>query len=301
MSVPRNPLKLLILGATGRIGRLLSPALGRAAGDTITLIQQARQPDQAGAAGWVAWDILADPDGAARLMQQTGSIDAVLCLAGVTPPHAPLDDNRRLALAALDLGRQLGAARVFLASSAAVYGPPDSALPLAETTTPQPLSAYGHAKLDMERAVARWHRARHTAQPPPPAVSCLRIGNVAGADQLLLNAAHGGPVVLDRFADGASPLRSYIGPETLARVVMSLLWTETLPAILNVAAPHPVYMDALLSARGIDWQRRPAPPDAAPVICLDTSALQAVHDFCADDTAPWDMVRQVAACNGDGA
>ena len=101
-----------------------------------------------------------------------------------------------------------------LASSAAVYGRPEGDAPLSETTEPRRVSGYGRAKRAMEQAVAEGQ-----------GVTCLRIGNVAGADQLLLNAATAtaqAPLILDRFADGTGPDRSYIGPETFLGVVGGL-------------------------------------------------------------------------------
>ncbi|WP_238705116.1 NAD-dependent epimerase/dehydratase family protein [Parasedimentitalea marina] len=87
----------------------------------------------------------------------------MLCLAGVVPGRGTdLADNTHLALAAIEAaaqaadrsGRDEGAARVFLASSAAVYGAGSGLL--REEEPVRPTHAYGQAKRDMElQALAR--------------------------------------------------------------------------------------------------------------------------------------------------
>ena len=59
---------------------------------------------------------------------------------------------------------------------------------------------------------------RQRLQGSATGVTALRIGNVAGADQLLLNAARAtdaAPLRLDRLEGGAALSRSYIGPGAL--------------------------------------------------------------------------------------
>jgi nucleoside-diphosphate-sugar epimerase len=188
----------------------------------------------------------------------------MIVLAGVTGTDtATLALNTDLALAAVAAARQAGIGRILIASSQAVYGP---AQPLVSEATPcQPVSPYGRAKLQMEQALAG-----------AEGVTLLRLGNVAGADSLLLTASRQAPV-LDRFADGQSPRRSYIGPVTLARVLNRLLDPALdLPPVLNVASPGLVAMNDLLLAARQPFTWTEAPPSALPRLELDVSRLAAL-------------------------
>jgi len=208
----------------------------------------------------LCFDILGDTQALHHAMRRA---DVVLCLAGVTPASgAALKLNRTLALA---VQAAAGARPVLLASSAAVYGRAEG--PCREEDEARPTAPYGQAKIEMENAVL--------AQGGP--VTCLRIGNVAGADQILGRVAAGTPITLDRFADGRTPARSYIGPATLAGQLADLCLAAgrgvALPPVLNVAAPGAVEMGALLDVVPHPWHPRPAPAEAIAKVVLDTQRL----------------------------
>ena len=194
--------------------------------------------------------------------------DVVLSLAGPTRPDADHGLHAELAEAVLDARERAGRRiPVLLISSAAVYGPCGGSL--QEDATCEPGSDYGRGKLVMERSAAGTSDAVHV----------LRLGNVAGADALLGGVVPGRGVVLDRFADGATPSRSYIGPIALARVLgwlsMRAMSGQKLPGVLNVAAGQ-VEMAALLDAAGVAWVPRSAPPNAIREVRLDTGRLDAM-------------------------
>lgn len=249
----------MVLGATGRIGRLLQLAPP----DGLRLRLQARRA-QAGPGSWHVFDPLAEPAALARAAEGTA---AVLCLAGPVPGRSGADmaDHIRLGEAAVRAAAAAGA-RVLLASSAAVYGARGGLL--AEDAALQPANAYGAAKAEMEARAA----ALGAALGVP--VCALRIGNIAGLDAILGGWREG--FALDRFADGATPRRSYIGVQTLARVLGALLAAPALPPVLNVAQPGPVAMGALLQAAGLPFASRPAPAAAIPQVALDVARLQAL-------------------------
>ncbi|WP_156505709.1 NAD-dependent epimerase/dehydratase family protein, partial [Sulfitobacter sp. HI0054] len=210
---------------------------------------------------------------------------AIISLAGVTPAHAgacdaALEDNATLALAALKLAETAGVPRLLVASSAAVYGAEGG--PLQEDLSCAPLSDYGRQKLAMEKAVQE--------ASGETAVTALRIGNVAGADAILGGWRPG--MQIDRFPDGRTPSRSYIGPVTLARVLHALCHVEHLPPILNIAAPGAVEMGALLDAAGLAWEPKPAPASAIPEVRLDTKALERHVDFTPETQTPAGLVRE---------
>lgn len=274
MAVMQPPLRVLVLGATGRVGRMLRRAWDIAPPAGLVPLYQGRR-----AADTV--DVLWDPLGGAL---PDGRFDRVLSLLGVVPgPGADLSQNVALGRAALRATQAVGARHVLLASSSAVYG---TALERAyrEDDTPAPEAPYGAAKLEMERACA--------AAPDGPGVTMLRIGNVAGADALLLNVARGGAMRLHRFADGGGPVRSYIGPKSLARVLETLLRADALPGALNIASPVPVTMQALLEAGTTPFEWAPAPASAVQHITLDCHALAARHAFDKDASTPRHMLAE---------
>ena len=234
---------MAVLGAGGRLGRLLRPLWPGAA-------FQSRDPRRASLGRCL--DPLADPAGLARFVE---GARAVAVLSGVTGgAPAALALNTDLALAALEAAARGGARRVLIASTAAVYG---GGGPFGEDAPRAPSGPYGHAKAMMEDAVQAWvsaHRGRG------PEVAILRIGNVAGADWLLGGGT--GPVVLHRCAGGRGPLRSYIGPDALAEAIAALATGPTPPAIVNASAPGTVAMGDLARAAGRPVIWRDGPRDA---------------------------------------
>lgn len=257
---------LLVLGATGRIGRILRhvwPRTPDLAPLSAATKWQARSPDS-GLDPALVFDPLHDPE---ALRHASAGAQVLLCLAGGIPGRLrsgdTLADNIRLARATIDAAP--AGARVLLCSSAAVYG--HQAGTLSETHPCQPLNDYGRAKVEME-ALAQVQTAR-----PGVHVTSLRIGNIAGIDSILGGWTPG--FQLDRFADGHSPRRSYIGVETLARVLGHLCChPDALPSVLNVAAPGVTEMGELLDAAGKAWSPRPAPESAIPTVTLNVRRLQ---------------------------
>ena len=259
-------MRVLCLGATGRLGQMLRRAWRN--DPRLAPLWHGRRAQPG--AGLLRFDILNDT---AALHDAAQRADVVLCLAGVTPSSdAALSLNRDLALA---VQAAAGARPLLLASSAAVYGRAEG---LCQEEAPaRPVAPYGRAKIDMEQAVlARGGR-----------VTCLRIGNIAGADQILGRVTSCTPITLDRFADGRTPVRSYIGPATLAAQLGDLCLAAgrgiALPPVLNVTAPGAVEMGALLDAVPYPWQPRPAPAEAIARVVLDTRRLE--HLFTLDPAA----------------
>lgn len=237
--------RTLILGATGRLGGMLRRHWS---GDALWLGR--RSP---------GFDILTQQD-----WPRDVHADTILCLAGVVPGAGDLELNIALGRAAVALGAQAGVQRVLLASSAAVYGGGVGAL--TEGAPLAPVHPYGRAKWQMESEAAALGAALGVH------VTALRIGNVAGADALL--AQDGPRRILDRFADGQGPRRSYIGPRALAQILAGLSRLEVaLPKCLNIALEGPVAMADLCAAAGLEVEWRPAPPEALPEVTLDTRRL----------------------------
>ncbi len=268
--------RVLILGASGQLGRMLRcfwPV-----GDDLTL--HSRQAHL----NFIQFDLILEPEKAIAAMAQTS---AVVCLSGVTNAQVATTGevysrNTDLALAAVRCAATAGVPRVFLASSAAVYGAAPGIQ--SEDMSPKPIAPYGQAKLAMEQA------ALAAAHSLDQSVTALRIGNVAGADTIL-----GGwhtKMRLDMFPDGTTPARSYIGPQTLTRVLAQLTATRDLPEVLNIATPGVIQMGALLDAASLKWSPRTAPEQAIATVALSTKRLERYVSFAPEDSTAAGMVAQ---------
>ena len=247
----------VVLGAGGRLGRLLRPVF----------------PDTA------TWKTRSDTDvlDMESLKQALTGADTVICLAGVTHTSAqPMEMNATIAGRVLDSAEAVGAGRVILFSSAAVYGHTPS--PLFEAGPVAPTTPYGHAKLAME-TIAAHHPHPNTT---------LRLGNVAGADAILGNWKPG--FFLDTFADGTTPRRSYIGPIAIARLLCEMTGIMTLPKLINVATPGTVQMGQLLDAAELPWQSRPASDATVADVALDTGTLEKLTSFDPNDSTAHGIV-----------
>lgn len=273
---------VLILGASGKLGRMLWRHWQDAPPEGLTMSWQYRENPAEGA---LCWQVGAPTQGVLP------RVDAIVALWGVTPGAGPgagrdLAENRSLALEAMVLGDSLGARRVLHCSSAAVYAPGPEAM--SETQAGGAINAYGAAKLEMEAALSEWSRGH----PGGPASCAMRIANVVGADSLFGALARGdGPITLDRFAGGEGPWRSYVSVSALARAIEALLTCEEadLPEVVNIATPKPVAMEALVRAAGFGIAWRDAPAGAAAMVVLDTARLA---DMVALPTeTPEDMIK----------
>lgn len=285
-STPSSPtpvsaqrVRWLVTGGSGRVGRMVVRHWELAPPAAELLIQT-----RSGTSGLI-WDPMQS-----ILPTEAGQIDCLIAMAGITPATGqPLDVNAALAVATLESAKQRSIPRVLLTSSSAVYGISADSAPIREGDPLRPLNPYGASKVAMEAACQPFRDAGIE-------VCCLRIGNVAGADALLLNgprASEAIPLTVDRFADGRGPIRSYLGPATLARVLACLAaHPHPLPPALNIAAPEPIGMADLAEAAGLPWVWRDAPTSAVQTITLDCSAISRLCHFSATDSSAAEMVRQ---------
>lgn len=285
-----TPTRVLVLGSSGRIGTMLRHIWTRDGAqdqnDGITFSFQTRRPC-AGRSGDLLWDILDPPS---RAVTDAAPFDCMIALSGVVPkPGADFTLNTVLGSASVAAAARLGIPHVLLASTSAVYGTYSNA-PFAEDARLDPQSVYGRSKREMEVA------CQAQAAAAGIGLCCLRIGNVAGADALLLNGAalaQGARLPLEYFKDGRTPVRSYIGPHSLARVMLSLIRARSrLPSALNIAAPRPVTMGALARAAGIAVDLCPADGEAHQHVTLACDALTGLHGFAPAEAEPSEMVRQ---------
>ncbi|WP_375257685.1 NAD-dependent epimerase/dehydratase family protein [Citreimonas sp.] len=267
----KRPIPVLMTGATGKVGRMLRHPACAEAWAGIDLMPVGRCDDML---RWAPGD---DPAALPRA-------ECVLALWGVTAGNS-LADNTMLAREAARLAHAVGARRVLHASSAAVYAP--SADPHPESDPLAPVTAYGAAKAAMERAILDLDDGIEHVR--------LRIGNVAGAESLFASLCRGGAVTLDHFADGQGPVRSYIGPIDLTRVLAALIRASTLDGVLNVAAPEPVAMQALVQAAGAPLRWREAPNGATQSLMVDATRLSRLCRLNTTASDPAAILAQVRA------
>lgn len=279
--------KLILVGASGRVGTLVRAAWRVAPPSEFEVLAQYRRSPAKTGPGDIIGDPLIEP-----FPYDERSVDSqsvMVILAGATPGSAvPLHFNTEIALGCLRAARKLGIRRVLVSSSSAVYGP-GIGHPFRESDQPEGENDYGASKRAMETAV---HAAAGDID-----VCCLRIGNVLGADALLLaarTASQENPLMLDQFASGSGPVRSYIDPMTLAAVLASLANHQGhLPKTLNVAAPYPVAMEDIADAANISWRWRTANQGATERIVLDCSMLESIYQFSALDHEPSSMLARL--------
>ena len=301
----------LVIGAGGRIGRAMiarAAEIPAVAAQTTFQIRAPRSADQTAPprenvvyTPRVPAPVV--PDALVDLMAQS---DVVLNLAGKTPTNPGAASDADYAAANVDYAERLievaaaqGVSRVLLASSASVYGrPAEPDVPIREDVALAPLSDYAQSKTEMEQT------ANSLAEKfPHLGITCLRIATIAGADALLQNAFRAGsdaPLLLDQFANGKGPQRSYIGLGKLADVLFDLSVSDRdLPATLNVANNQPVRMEDLLEQvktyrPGFAWRYRPAPEGAIETVVFDTGCLDALLPDHAKSQSPRELVADAA-------
>lgn len=278
---------IICIGASGRVGRMVAATwqLNPSLADRIVL--QTRRHDATTDGKLLRWDPLIGAEPLCEWVAEYGTPRAMIVLAGVTPGEGKdLALNAEIATACISAATAARIPRVLVASSSAVYGTGDGT-GFSEASLCKPVNTYGEAKVNMERACQAFAATGID-------ICCLRIGNVAGADALLLNVAKTAPdqsIEIDIFADGRGPLRSYIGARTLAFVLDRLcLHTSPLPPVLNVAAPLPIYMEALVEAAGRQWIGREKSVQHYQKITLNCAALAEIYAFEATDSCPATMV-----------
>ncbi|HEY7850338.1 MAG TPA: NAD-dependent epimerase/dehydratase family protein [Ktedonobacterales bacterium] len=169
----------------------------------------------------------------------------------IVDPVESIDVNVRGAMQVLQVAQESGVRRVIIASSAAVYG--DSvALPLAESTPPNPLSPYAVHKLACE------HLCRVFAQMYGLETVALRYFNVYGARQRPdAEYAAAIPRFAERLSHNEAPVIYGDGEQTrdfihVSDVVRANLLAATSPAavgrVMNIASGQGVSVNAVVRA-----------------------------------------------------
>ena len=181
------------------------------------------------------------------IVKKLSKIDTVICLAGISSgTKSELFLNTQLAEASLKLSEDIGAKRLFYASSAAIYGYGNS---LTEQDTTNPVSNYGQSKLEAERFLEESNSC--------VSIISMRMGNALFADSItgqLTPPPFENLINLDFFPDGRTLCRSYIDPISLSRIINSLSDLSLKGFnILNIASIEEIEADQLLNKLKVPW------------------------------------------------
>lgn len=310
--------RVLLTGAGGFVGKVVGDRL-LCAGFAVRAVSRRSET-----LATIYHDLAALPDkptDAAAWVPLLHGVDHVVHCAGIAHATASIpretyqaanaDLTGALARAA---SKTIGGRFVFVSSIRAMAGPVADAV-LLDTTTPQPVDAYGRSKLDGERLVAEAFASGglHTILRPVLIYGPGVKGNLAALTRL---AALPVPLPIA----GLVAKRSLLDVEALADAILLLLAEErpaTGPFVVSDRAPVTVadivsalrqghgrkpglfaVPDGLLAAplrlagRGAAWRRLTGPLVARP------DGLQALGWRPAEDTA--ERIARYAAADGRG-
>lgn len=202
------------------------------------------------------------------IVKRLSKIDTVICLAGISyGTKSELSLNTQLAKASLRLSEDIGAKRLFYASSAAVYGYGNS---LTEQDVTNPVSNYGHSKLDAERFLEESNSCI--------SIISMRMGNALFADSItgqLKQPPLENLITLDFFPDGRSLSRSYIDSISLSHIINSLSDLSLKGFnILNIASVEQIEADQLLNKLKVPWIKNNRSKWDGQKITISTRLLQ---------------------------
>ncbi|GAB2622091.1 NAD-dependent epimerase/dehydratase family protein [Streptomyces capparidis] len=236
-------MRVLVLGAGGFLGSHAAARLRELPGTEVLTGGRA-----AGRADLVADLGTATADGLAAALRALAP-DAVVNCAGAVGggPVAMAEANARGPAVLCEAVRAaVPRARVVHLGSAAEYGPPDGAEPLAETAPARPVTVYGATKLagtaavtacGLDAVVLRVFNPVGPGAPPGGLPGRLAAG--------LLAAGRDGAV---RVGD-LSAYRDFVDVRDVARAVALAVTATAPPAVLNVAGGRAVLVREL--ARGL--------------------------------------------------
>lgn len=141
---------ILVLGATGQIGSVLTEALRKHFGEDRVIPTDIRQPGQP-IDNFELLDVLDAPKLAGLVAQhritQIYHLAAILSAKGEQAPLPTWDVNMRGLLNVLEVSREKKIARVFYPSSIAIYGTTTPRVNTPQNTVMQPTTVYGISKV----------------------------------------------------------------------------------------------------------------------------------------------------------
>ena len=276
-------MRVLVTGGAGFIGSHLVDALLER-GDEVAIVDHLRRsprPWVGEAMGRGARLEVADVQDLASMraaFEATGP-EVVMHLAAqvdvrrsILDPSYDAQVNVAGTVSVLEAAREVGAGRVMLSSTAAVYGDPDH-VPTSEDTPIAPLSPYGSAKAAAEWYLAQYHRLYGMS------TVAMRMANVYGPRQDPRGeagvvaiwcgvAAEGGRAVI--YGDGQQT-RDYIYVgDVVAAWLRAAEHDDT--GAFNVSTGTETSLLELAAALRLDYDFAPGRPGEVARSCLDPTA-----------------------------
>lgn len=284
MTTPANPISRLpssvaLIGAGGFLGTNLARHLAPLVADVRCFGRRQAFPEALAGMHWITGD-LAD----AAVDDAIAGCDTVIHLASTsTPATADRDivaDARDNLLASLQLFDRCVAAGVrrlvFISSGGTVYGIP-TVTPTPETAATLPITAYGVAKLAIEKYLEIYRR-RHGLD-----YRVLRVSNLYGPYQTAEKQQGVVAAFLDRALRGEAleiwgdgrVVRDYVYVADVAEAVAATLAYDGGQRVFNIGSGSGLSLVDVIAAievllgHPVDRQFRPGRPVDVPVSVLD--------------------------------
>lgn len=272
-----RPINILVVGGESKVARLLFEHCSQLA-DLNLFFQSRNQLSKAD----IYWDPLKPNCDIVHKFQNNITFDVLLNLAGSTQ-QSTAQLNTEIAVNSCILAERLNIPKVFLASSAAVYGKNQKIF--SENDCCSPINGYGAAKLEMENiCLSRSFNSN---------ILCLRMANFVGADALSVNILSQKPIVLDVNSIKLSGLRSYLAPLSFLKILRTLSTNNTLQNCpINIANPMPFRMQEVLDMLRADYNCRHCLSGISDIE-LDINLLKSIHVFEENEYELQAMLNQV--------
>ena len=280
--------KILVLGSSGRVGKLLRLHLEKIS--DINVFFHCRNYKSDGKTrhhNLITCDLSNEKEVIKTFAPPNMQFDVVIGLAGMVDKITDsLDYNLKVTRNSLHVCDLVKASRFLFFSSSAVYGP---GIAMHEFDILKPTSPYGEAKIACEFLLKSHKRDIE--------ISCLRVANIAGADALMSKfvepASRHNIVTLSIFPNGKGPARSYITPKSLTEVLVSLIRKKSqLPFLLNVATIKRIEMRDCLLKLNSAWENITDIDDENQVITLDCQRLLNLCPNLEVNMSPTDFMNQ---------
>jgi hypothetical protein len=245
----RPPMRIVLTGSHGTIGRALMAYLINGGHHVDRLIRSPRAPRPTGngtpllPGREISWDPTT-PEPTDEVLAALGAADAVIHLAGVPIADSRWTPARKAAIASSRIDSTAQLARAI----ARCPQPPRAVLVASGVNIYRPASPTDRTARDESAAIdtsfladvaARWEAAADPARPVTR-VAHLRLGVVLSAKGGYLEALTGGPLPLklavSRFGDGRNILPWIHIDDTLA-AIEHILHTPSLAGPINLVAP----------------------------------------------------------------
>jgi len=230
-------MKVIVAGAAGGIGRVVSRAFAEAGDTVIGIDRVARPPDFKGK--WVLRNLAQDT----IERDVFDGVDAVVHLAAV-PGRGGVSDrelfinNSATTYSLLEAACEAGVNRMVVASSISIYGTvwadreiAPAEIPLRETSEIRPAEAYALAK-EVDEAIARMMCRRFDVS-----VVLLRLPRVTGVDHIVERSE----LVAANPSEGHKELWAYLTTDDAAEAFRRAAMAELVGChVITVTSPQPL-------------------------------------------------------------